>query len=445
MQMSMRVSMRVRTRPRRWLAAIGVAALTATVTTVATAPAGAATDSFFTYTGSAPLSSYQPGDVLKTRTLKYSLDGIKLPLDVTQLLYRTTDAQGRPTANVTSVLRTPLAKTTNKAIAYGSFYDSLNPEDGPSRGVVGSTNIGAQTAHVETLIAVPFLLQGYSVIVADTQGPTADFAAGPEYGYTTLDSIRAVAAASASTGVSTDARVGLIGYSGGAIATNWAAALAPSYAPDVNSRLVGAAEGGVLVFPAHNLDYVSGSLVWAGVAPMALIGAARAYGIDFAPYLSEYGAKVVAKLEKASIAQALGAYPGLTFAKLVKPQYADPTTIPPYVETVNKLNLGSAPTPTVPMFIGQGSNGLLEGTKGIGKGDGVMVAGDVRALARQYCRTNTKITYTQYDLTSHFTSALLWIPSAVAWMTARFANIQPPTNCGAIKPGNSLAPLTVTP
>ena len=111
----------------------------------------------------------------------------------------------------------------------------------------------------------------------------------------------------------------MIGYSGGAIATGWASALAPSYAPDVNSRLVGAAEGGVLVAPAHNLHYIDGSFVWAGVAPMAIVGISRAFGIDLKPYLSDYGLAQFNKLQNASIATVLGAYPGLKFAKLAKP------------------------------------------------------------------------------------------------------------------------------
>jgi Secretory lipase len=62
----------------------------------------------------------------------------------------------------------------------------------------------------------------------------------------------------------------MIGYSGGAIATEWAAELAHSYARPLSKRLVGASFGGVLAEPAHNLHYVEGSLIWAGVIPMAL-------------------------------------------------------------------------------------------------------------------------------------------------------------------------------
>lgn len=431
-------------RFRSTAVALTVAAATCLtpVTAIAASPAG--DDAFRTYTGSKPLASIAPGTVLKTRTAPYSLQGLPLPVEVTQLLYRTTDQRGRPAVNVTSVLKTPVGATTRKAIAYGSFYDSLNPEDGPSYAVSGGTSSGGFAVHVESALVTPFLLQGYSVVVADTQGAAADFAAGPEYGRTTLDSIRAVLKAPVSTGVSKSARFGLFGYSGGAIATNWAAALAPSYAPEVNKRLVGASEGGVLVDPAHNLHYVEGSGVWAGVILMALIGASRGEGISLEPYLNAYGKKVFKKVEHASIAQVLGQYPGLTWKKIGKPQYATPEKIPVFVKTVNKLNLGSAPTPRIPMFIGQGANGVLEATmpsSTYGAGDGVMVAGDVRALAKQYCARGLAVTYREYAITSHFLSVPLWFPEALAWLTARFDGAAPGTSCGSIPAGNSLKPL----
>jgi hypothetical protein len=46
-------------------------------------------------------------------------------------------------------------------------------------------------------------------------------------------------------GVSSSTKVGMMGYSGGAIATEWASELAPSYAPTL--RIIGAAAGGVPV------------------------------------------------------------------------------------------------------------------------------------------------------------------------------------------------------
>ncbi|MFE2326931.1 lipase family protein [Streptomyces sp. NPDC059385] len=400
-------------------------------------------DSFYRYTGSEPLASLAPGTVLKTRTLQYHLVGLPTPVKAIQLLYRTTDAQGRPSANVTTVVRS-LTGDSGKAVSYQSFYDSLDPEHGPSRAIAGNVSLGGAIANAESLFLAPLLLQGYNLVIPDTEGQTANFAAGPEYATNTLDSIRA-ATRSAETGLNQDTRFGLLGYSGGAIATNWAAALAPTYAPEVNAKLVGFAEGGLLVDPAHNLKYVDGSLVWTGVIPMALIGVSRSYGIDLKPYLNDYGVGVYEKLERGSIVDALGRYPGLTWKKMAKPQYADPNSVPAFVDAVNRINLGSAPTPAVPGFIAQGNGGVLEGTfgnrPGIGTGDGVMVAGDVRTLARQYCSTgNGSIEYRQFDLLSHVGVPVVWAPLAMGWMNDRFAGRTAPSDCGRIPAGNSLAP-----
>jgi hypothetical protein len=193
------------------------------------------------------------------------------------------------------------------------------------------------------------------------------------------------------------------------------------------------------------LHYIDGSKVWAGVMVMSVIGLARAFHVDLRPYLNSKGRSLYDKLQNASITNALGAYPGLTWASLAKPAYQKPEDIPVFVRIANRLNLGTAGAPTVPMFIGQGANGVLEGTPGdkpgIGAGDGVMVAGDVRTLARQYCQAGTKIFYQQYDLTSHVTTVPLWLPAAIAWLNARFGNQPAPQNCSSIAPGNSLAPI----
>lgn len=430
-------------------AALGICgALVTTCLALAPATSSPAVDPFYVYDGSEPLSSYQPGEVLKTRTLPYHVAGIPVPLTAVQLLYRTTDQLGRPMANVTSVVLPPVPAKTPKVLSYQSFYDSLDPEHGPSRSIAGDVSLGGAIANFETLLFAPALLQGYTVVVPDTEGPDADFAAGPEYGMTTLDSIRA-ALSSPKAGLLADTKVGMVGYSGGAIATGWAAQLASSYAPELGDQLIGAAEGGLLVAPAHNLRYISGSLVWAGVAAMAVVGVGRAFDIDFSPYVNEYGARLIEEFDKLSIIEVLGQYPGLTWKQMVKPEYANPNSIPEFVEAVNAINRGSAPSPDMPVMIGQAANGLLEGTAGnkpgIGRGDGVMIAGDVRTLARQFCADGTDVQYTQYDLLSHFTAVPVWLAGALPWLNDRFAGKPAPNNCSRIAPGNPLTPEVVAP
>jgi len=405
-----------------------------------------AQDPFYSYQGSVPLSRIAPGTVLKTRTLPYHVVGIPLPIKTVQLLYRSTGQLGQPTVNVTSVLEPLLSFGAPNVVAYESFYDSLNPNDEPSYEIAGgASSLGELIPAVETALVVPELLKGDAVVIADTEGETADFADGPEYGMYTLDSLRA-ALHSPATGLAHTSKIGLVGYSGGAIGAQWAAEMAPWYAPDINRFIVGSAMGGVLVDPAHNLHYIDGSSIWAGVMPMALIGVTRAFHVDLSPYLSSYGMQLDSKLQTASIINALGAYPGLTFAQLTTPQYATPESIPIYVKIVNQLIMGSQGTPTTPLLIGQGSGEDEDGTigdqAGIGEGDGVMVAGDVRALALEYCQRGVTVQYNQYNGVDHVAGALHWLAQAGPWLNDRFAGQAAPQNCSQIAPGNSLAPIT---
>ena len=83
--------------------------------------------------------------------------------------------------------------------------------------------------------------------------------------------------------------VGMVGYSGGSIATEFASELAQGYAPHLD--IVGVAEGGLPVDPLHNLAYVDhpGS-AWTWVIPVHLEGAARAFHLrDLNQYLSPAG------------------------------------------------------------------------------------------------------------------------------------------------------------
>jgi pimeloyl-ACP methyl ester carboxylesterase len=332
------------------------------------------------------------------------------------------------------------------------------------------------------LVFFPFLAEGYTVIVPDIEGQRADFAAGPEYGMNTLDSIRA-ALSSKEVGLPSDAKVAMLGYSGGGIATEWAAELAPTYAPDafdVNKHLIGAAMGGLLVHPAHNLHYIEGTPFWGGVMLMALVGIVRAFDQEdeFKPYLNAKGVQLFDAMKTKSIVNVLGQYwdpmkCGLKWEDLAKPEYRAPESIPLYVECVNKLIIGTggvpghATKPEIPLFIGQGAKGEREGTPShevYGPGDGVMIAGDVRTLARDYCAKDIPVWYEQYNGDSHITSLLIWLPNAIAWIKQRFEGqpapqnwlpnaiagirqgfegVPAPQNCPSMPEGNPLDPLPV--
>jgi hypothetical protein len=434
-------------RPRwsvRLFAVLPLLAWAALAVPAARAAVAPEQDPFYKYEGTTRLKRIAPGTVLKTRTVPFHVAEIPLPITAVQLLYRSTSELGKPTVNVTSVLLPPVPLGTPTALSYQSFYDSLSTEDDPSYAISGGFSMGGDIPQAESVLIAPALLAGETVVVPDTEGEEADFSAGPVYGYNTLDSLRA-ALSSPATGLTAGTKIGLAGYSGGAIATEWAAQLAPTYAPEINSNIVGAAMGGVLVEPAHNLRYVEGSSSWASIIPMSLVGLSRAFHLDLTPYLSEYGQELLDKDQHDSITNE-EKVAGLTWSQLAKPEYPTPESIPVFVRTANKLIVGRNGTPTVPFLIGQGNGGEeLEGTPGnkpgIGPGDGIMIAGDVRSLAREWCSRGVTVRYTEYQHLGHIEGAGPWLPEAAAWLAGRFAGLAAPQDCSEIVPGNSLAPI----
>jgi Secretory lipase len=180
---------------------------------------------------------------------------------------------------------------------------------------------------------------------------------------------------------------------------------------------------------------------------MALVGIARAFEIEseLAHYLNSNGARIFHEMQTASIVNVLGQYPGLTWPDVVSHEYPTPERLPLFVDCANKLIMGTGGTPTIPLFICQGANGELEGTpgdkKGIDAGDGVMIAGDVRTLARDYCAKGTKVHYEEYNALSHIWSVPIWLANSIAWINQRFDGVPAPENCSSIHEGNPLTPI----
>jgi hypothetical protein len=275
--------------------------------------------------------------------------------------------------------------------------------------------------------------EGYTVVVPDYESVHLDWGAGQESGYGTLDGIRA-----AENWLKLSAKttpVGMIGYSGGSIATEFASELQPHYAPGLH--VVGTAEGGVPVYFAHNLAYVNGSSAWSGVIPAVLVGVSRAFGIDAAKYESAYGRRVDRQVSDECINNFLGAYPGLTIEKLVKRPYRDFFATRRFAAINNRLIMSRTGTPTEPLFMGVGN---ADGT-----GDDVMVAADVESLAHTYCRRGVPVQFNQYTGSqfSHSNAAVPFETGAFAFLNQVLNGQTPPNGCSSIAPGNSLAPLPV--
>ncbi|KAI9040383.1 LIP-domain-containing protein [Aspergillus affinis] len=173
------------------------------------------------------------GTVLASREVPHPIAGLlNRPIKLSnsyQLLYRSTDSFNNATATTTTVLVPENADTT-KLLSYQM------PEGSPYVNCAPSYAL-QQNADNDGIL-------GWIVSIPDFEGPHGAFLANNRAGYAVLDGIRAVLASPDLLGVTSDADITMWGYSGGSLATGFAAELQPSYAREL--QLAGAALGGVI-------------------------------------------------------------------------------------------------------------------------------------------------------------------------------------------------------
>jgi hypothetical protein len=370
--------------------------------------------------------------VLKRRSVALHVGPLTTPVTATQLLYRTTDQLGHASVAVTTVIAPLAVNPLPRIVGYLSFYDGLGAKCDPSYTLAGG-DAGPATdsqAEDEEFLIAAYIANGWIVTVPDFEGPHLHWMAGRESGQATLDGIRAT---ESSLDLATATQVALSGYSGGAVAADWASELAPRYAPELD--LAAVAEGGIPVDYAHLFSYVSGDAVFAAAMPGMLLGLSRAYRFPLGRYLSSYGKRAVRAESDTCLAEDFGDYPGLTIAKLFKPRYRDPFKVPGIARIFNDQIMGRVPgNPLVPLFMGVGD---IDGF-----GDGVMRTGDVETLAREYCRQGVAVEFRRYGA-GHEAAGIYFDPQTLAFFQGRFNGLPFKGNCGAIPRGDSLAPLPV--
>lgn len=416
-------------------------------------PAGATTpsqlpsaDPFYQY-GATPPTTATAGDPVDSRPVDLTTM-IDLPnalaaagghayttfdAAATQLLYRTQDELGHASMTVTTVIEPTVinANAVSKGVvAYLSYYDGLADSCDPSY-TLQDDSINGEKAVIGSLLE-----QGYTVTIPDFEGEGLHWAAGHEAGWDTLDAIRATER-SLDLPASTT-KVGMIGYSGGSIAGEWASELAPSYAPELD--LVGTAIGGVPVNLGHVMNYVDSTAdtdrdQWAGVIPAAMVSLGRAFGRDFA---AEYGSStptypevnptmsgqdIAAQVADKCIDGFRAVYPGLHVRDLLADPSSNFLAEPDVKPLVDSLTMGNGATPRTPMLMVQGNQD--------GIGDGVMVAADVKALADKYCAAGLPVQYTELAGKAHSAAGQSFMLQGMGYLAARFQGQPAPSTCPA--------------
>ncbi|KAI7181446.1 hypothetical protein D0869_02473 [Hortaea werneckii] len=220
------------------------------------------------YTAPTAFEQASPGDVLRLRQAPGDLTSIyNESAAAYNILYRSTDSKFEPTWDVTTLF-VPKRTRGSALLSYQIPYNTAYLDGSPSYALNSpSFSSGHVLNDIQTALSM-----GAFVVVPDHEGPLAAFPLGVQEGHAILDSVRAVLRTG--FGLAEDARYALWGYSGGSIASEWAAELQQQYAPELD--FAGAAIGGVVSNVTALIDQ-SANTWWAGLVPAGLLGATAPY------------------------------------------------------------------------------------------------------------------------------------------------------------------------
>ncbi|OAX77307.1 hypothetical protein ACJ72_08397 [Emergomyces africanus] len=375
------------------------------------------------YSQPADIGEYTPGELIRSRQVESKLQPL-LPLggdisveSVYQYLFRTTDSVGDPVAAATTLI-IPHNSDPSKLLVFESAYDAANENCSPSYTLRPGSATGGllgflmpnSTISTEIIFLAAALNQGWWVMVTDYEGLEAQFIAGLQSAYATLDSVRVVLAEGRKVGLDINARYVLWGYSGGAFAGGLAAELQPFYAPEL--QFTGAALGGTIVNTTSVILSINEG-IFSGLLFRGLYGLAKAY-----PNLTEWMNENMLRdkseefFKHATNCQILGIDGGFQniFSYFVD---GEMSIYEPVLTSVLGWSgqMGLRGTPTMPLFVYHAF------------GDEISPVEDIDQLVRKYCTNGATIEYHRNLVGEHVTEAITGAVNALEWVSDRLSGI----------------------
>ncbi|KAG5987449.1 hypothetical protein E4U54_004993 [Claviceps lovelessii] len=354
------------------------------------------------------LAAARPGDILRHRKPPASIAAFRVSRqnlkDSHQILYRTTDNFGNATATVLTVL-VPHNADYGKIVSQQSIEDAPYANCAPSYALQLGSNEGGLFGTIqeqsEIILIDAFLAEGWIVIVPDYEGPRGEFLANIQAGNAVLDGVRAALASTSITGISKNASVALNGYSGGAVASSFAAERQPSYAPEL--KIAGAAIGGPVPNLANSFKAMNKG-PFAGLIPAGIGGLSITYPAIEKLMQDQLLQRYMAKFYKAR-KQCLGP----TMLENVFTDYLSQVREPSTFSTdpaLSVLNANSAGkhVPTMPLFVFKSVY------------DEVSFVADTDALVQFYCDGGTPVRYIRDLASEHATLAVTGATLVLPWL-----------------------------
>ncbi|MBO0676375.1 lipase [Mycolicibacterium sp. S2-37] len=352
----------------------------------------------------------RPGTVLRSRNVELAFMGIvRQKFTATQLLYRTTDFNGDPHATVTTVIapRERDAKRPCPIVSYQCAIDAVTGRCFPSYALRrGAKAVGA-LAQVEFLLIAAALAEGWAVSVPDHEGVKGMWGAPFEPGYHVLDGVRA-AMNCERLALSPDAPVGLWGYSGGGLATAWAAETCGTYAPELD--VVGAVLGSPVADLGHAFRRLNGS-IFSGLPAMVVAALTHTYpDLDrvIQEHVTDTGKAMLLRIQKMTTAHAVLRWVGMDMGKLVDRPLEEILQTPEVQAVFDRIKLGTA-IPTPPVLMLQAVH------------DRIVSVDDIDTLAETYTAGGARVTYHRDLFSEHMLLHPMSAPMTLRWLRDRFA------------------------
>jgi Secretory lipase len=351
-----------------------------------------------------------PGTVLRSRDVELAFMGL-IPQKFTamQLLYRSSDRHGMPEATVTTVL-VPDELGPQKScpvVSYQCAIDAVASRCFPSYALrKGAFAVGA-LPQFEFLLIATALAEGWAVSVPDHEGSHGIWGAPYEPGYRILDGLRAALGCDR-LDLSPSAPIGLWGYSGGGLASAWAAEVSADYAPELD--IVGAVLGSPVADLGGTFRRLNGSF-YSGLPAMVVAALGHVYPeLDrvIKRHATAEGLALLESLEKMTTVEAV-----LRMIHKDMDSYVD---VPldqileePDVQFVfDDIKLGKqAPTP--PVLIVQAVH------------DKIVSVDDIDELTENYRAGGASVTYHRDMLSEHILLHPMSAPMSLRWLRDRFS------------------------